>query len=547
MSRLFRGIIGGLLMLCACVAYAGDAKPAATIMMKMTDGTELATDYYLPATGGPNWPVLVARSTYPKIMAMRHAEAFLQQGYACVIQDTRGTGRSQGEHNVFFTDGWRDGLRDGADTIAWVKSQPWCNGKIATIGESALGITQVLMAPTTHDVACQFIEVAPASFYHTLAYPGGVWRKNLCEGWLGLLGLKDSMDIYKSHPQFDDFWTFYDAEAKASEITLPGMHVGGWFDIFQQGTINNFVTRQNNGGPGAKGNQKLIMKPSAHTGYDSRDYKFNKNVHDINIGQLRDQFLAHWLKGEQNDFAQQPTVRYYVLGDDTDPNAPGNEWRTADTWPPFPTTETSYYLSSSAALATEPGSEPATDPFTYDPGNPLPTYGGSNLLLPSGPFDQRKITKDRTDVLKFTTAPLTAPIEVAGVINVRLFVSTDAPDTDFVAKLVDVYPAGDDREILVLDNVQRVKFRDSFQKPAPLLTSPDQIVELTIDLWSISWIFNTNHRIGLQISSSNYPRFEINPNTGDDFPKEGKAQVAHNAVHLGSAHPSALLLPVRKS
>jgi hypothetical protein len=181
----------------------------------------------------------------------------------------------------------------------------------------------------------------------------------------------------------------------------------------------------------------------------------------------------------------------------------------------------------------------------YDPAQPFPTHGGANLLLPAGPFDQRTVNEGRTDLLKFATAPLERPIEVTGRVRVVLYVSSDAPDTDFTAKLVDVFPAGDDREILMLDNIRRVKYRSGFEAPAPLLVSPDQVVTIEIDLWSISWIYNTGHRIGLQISSSNYPRFEKNPNTGDDFPKEDNLRVAHNMVHTGKNRPSALFLPLR--
>jgi hypothetical protein len=176
------------------------------------------------------------------------------------------------------------------------------------------------------------------------------------------------------------------------------------------------------------------------------------------------------------------------------------------------------------------------------------TVGGANLFwdAPPGPYDQRKTNTGRDDVLRFATAPLTEPLEATGRITVKLYVSTDAPDTDFTAKLVDIYPEPDNREILITDSARRVKTREGFDHPAPLLTGPDQIVPLDIDLFSTSWVFNTGHRIGVQVSSSNYPRFEVNPNTGADMPtKDGELRVAHNTVHFDRAHPSALLLPVR--
>ncbi len=151
----------------------------------------------------------------------------------------------------------------------------------------------------------------------------------------------------------------------------------------------------------------------------------------------------------------------------------------------------------------------------------------------------------RKDLLKYASAPLEAPMEVTGRLTVKLWVSTDAPDTDFTAKLLDIFPEGDDREILIQDNIQRVKLRETLEKPCPLLTGPDQIVPLEIDLQSTSWIFNTGHRIGLHISSSNYPRYEVNANTGADHPEGQELRVAHNRVHLDKDHPSAIILPVR--
>ena len=522
------------------------AAPAGTAMVEMRDGTKLTADYYFPAAGEAPFPAVVMRSTYGR-GSDEFAAEYTNQGYAVVIQDVRGRGGSEGKDDAFYADGWRPNLQDGADTVAWVKTQDWCNGKIGTVGASALGITQALMAPATRLVACQYIEVAASTFYGQVSYQGGVFRKNLCEGWLEAQKIPHVIGLWKSHPSYDTFWTYYNAEAQAADVTAPGLHVGGWYDIFQLGTINTFLTRQYRGGPGAKGNQKLILKWSGHGKDMTPDLKHNENRFDLRVSDFRHEFLAYWLKGEDNGIMDKPAVHYYVMGDDTDPDAPGMEWRTADTWPPFPTSETAFYLKEDGLLsAAGPGPAGKNATFTYDPVNPFPTHGGANLFMPYGPYDQRTANADRTDLLTFATAPLAEPIEVTGHVMARLYVSTDAPDTDFTAKLIDVYPAGDDREILVLDSVQRVKYRHGFEKPAPLLESADQVVEIEIDLWHISWIFNTAHRIGLHVSSSNYPRFEKNPNTGEDFPKEDNLRAARNTVHMGAAHPSALLLPVRK-
>ena len=528
------------------VSLAWAVEPTAFVMVEMSNGTKLATDYYLPDKAGPAFPVLLARSTYTRNLGDTISD-HTKRGYAVVVQDVRGFHDSEGEHRVFFADGWQEGLTDGADTVAWIKQQPWCNGKIGTFGGSALGITQVLLAPATRDVAAQCIDVAGASFYGDMAYQGGVWRKNMCERWLTLLKLESTMETWKGHPTYDDFWTYYDVRPKAQDITAPAIHMGAWFDIFQQGTIDNFVTRQKSGGKGAKGNQRLIITPHGHGKYaEGVTYTLPDDVGALHVSHHRRAFYDYWLKGEQDDIATMPPVYYYTLGDDTNPDAPGMEWRTAQTWPPFPTKATPYYLAEEGLLSTDtPTTQAATASFTYDPTDPFPTHGGPNLLLPLGPFDQREVNEGRTDLLGFASVPLTEPIEVTGHVTVRLFVSTDVPDTDFTAKLIDIFPPGDDREILMLDGIQRVKFRHGFDKPAALLTSSDEVIEIEIDLWSTSWVYNTDHRIGLQISSSNYPRFEKNPNTGDDFPDESNLRVAHNAVHMSKDYPSAVILPIR--
>lgn len=529
-----------------CLLAAVAARAAETpqhVMLPMPDGVRLATDIYLPKAETAAWPVVMIRSTYGRGLDPKE---FLTQEYAVVIQDTRGMGDSEGENFVFQADGWRPGLTDGADTVAWIKQQPWCNGKIGTHGGSALAMTQILLAPATRDVAAQYMEAVPANFYDDAMYHGGVFLKNMLEGWLAAIKQPHIIPVYKSHNTCDEFWGSYNTLAKAADITAPAMFVNGWYDIFQQGTLDAFTSRQMNGGPGAKGNNYLVMRWSSHGPDVSTDYKLNENRFDLHISKIRKAFFDRFMKDDADALDGIPHVHYYVMGADT-PGAPGNEWRTAETWPPFETTATPFYLHADNAMSKDaPAGDAASAEFTFDPKDPYPTLGGANLLIPSGAFDQRKFSAPRTDLLKFASAPLDAPVEVTGRITVKLFVSTDAPDTDFTAKLVDVYPSGDDREIIMLDSIRRVKTRDGCEKFAPLLTGPDQVVPLEIDLSSISWIFAPGHRIGLHVSSSNYPRFELNPNTGEDYPVEGgEMRVVHNRVHLDAAHPSALILPLR--
>ncbi|MBX7254868.1 MAG: CocE/NonD family hydrolase [Candidatus Hydrogenedentes bacterium] len=519
--------------------------PIQTEFVPMSDGVKLATDVHLPDSAGGPWPVILARSTYGRVGGP--VDALLQLGIAVVAQDVRGMGASEGEKYVFNADGWRPGLTDGAETVAWILAQPWCNGKIGTWGGSALGITQMLLAPTTRGVAAQFIEVAPSNLYEDMFYQGGVFRKCLLEGWLPQIGQPHLLDVYKSHPRYDCFWWYYDAELRAPDMTAPAMFVGGWYDIFNQGTIDAFVSRESNGGEGAKGQNYLIMKWSAHLETQTPDYKLQDDRWSFDVNRFMAAFYAAHLLGQPDALKEYAKVNYYVMGADT-PGAPGNEWRTASTWPPFDAEPARFYLRPDGALNTEASSETkkGSRSFSFDPKNPVPTHGGANLTIPAGPMDQRANHANRQDVLAFSTEPLTKPMEITGRVSVRLFVSTDAPDTDFTAMLLDVYPSGDDREVLMLDGIRRVKTRFGFNQVAPPLEGEAEIVEIIIDLQSTSWIFDKGHRIGLHVSSSNFPRFEVNPNTGADFPTPGgEMRVAHNTVHMDKAHPSALILPVR--
>jgi len=512
-------------------------------MVAMTDGIRLSTDCYLPNTNGP-YPCILMRSTYGRKLG--DPESWTKQGYALVVQDVRGRGESEGQDDGFYADGWRPGLRDGADTVAWLKSQPWCNGKIASHGGSALGITQALMAPATGDITCQYIDVAASSFYGQLSYQGGVFRKKMCEDWLTMQGIPHVIDLWKSHPSYDEFWEYFDTEKVADRITAPALHVGGWQDIFAIGTIRSFVSRQTQGGEGARGQQRLIMKWSPHGPDVSPDFVWPENRFDVRVSHEVRRFFDYWLKGIDNRIMDEPCVQYYVVGDDRDLDAPGMEWRTADTWPPCPLQEKVFYLNERERLSLEKRQKKARSlSFLYDPADPFPTLGGANLVLPSGPFDQRKVDKNRKDFLRFDTESLKAPLEILGPLKVRLYVSTSCPDTDFTAKLVDIYPKGDEREILMTDNIQRVKYREGFSTPCPSLDSEDQVVLIEIDLWQLSWVVNKGHALGLRISSSNYPRFERNPNNGEDFPRQGiDFPVARNTVHMSEEHPSALFVSV---
>ena len=240
-----------------------------------------------------------------------------------------------------------------------------------------------------------------------------------------------------------------------------------------------------------------------------------------------------------NGMDKMPAVTYYVMGDTTDPNAPGNLWRTANTWPPLATKPTPYYFTAAHGLTfARPGKgQPLT--YAYDPKDPVPTVGGPQLTLPAGPMDQRKI-ESRPDVLLFTGEALPAPLEITGRVRAHLWASSDAADTDFVARLCDVYPDG--RSINICEGALRARFREGFEHAKPL--KPGQIYAFDLDLWSTSIILNKGHRLRVLITSSSAPGYDPNPNTGAPFRSDNRTQVAHNTIRLDAAHPSHILLPV---
>jgi predicted acyl esterase len=511
-----------------------------TSMVPMADGVKLATDVYRPAAGKPPYPAILIRTPYGKNVGKGIAGNLCPLGYAVVAQDMRGRFASEGEPAIIFgNDGLGGRHQDGHDTMRWIVKQDWSDGKVATWGGSALGIVQNMAAPNAPAaLKGQVVIMAFSDYYHQAAYPGGVWRKELLEGWLKSQKLEEvNLPTFLEHPTYDDFWQKLSADAQADKVDTPGVYIGGWYDIFLQGTINSFVTVQERGGPNARGKCFLVVGPLAHGAFEQKvDYPKAAQA-PINVLAPMN-LLAHWLKGEQGGVEKLKPVHYYVMGDTEDKKAPGNFWRSADTWPP-PAKVTPFYFHSDHALSREKPGGDGSLTYKYDPQNPVPTLGGQNLLIAKGPMDQRPV-ESRPDVLLFTTEPLPEPVEVSGRVTAQLYVSSDCPDTDFTVKLCDVYPDG--KSMLVTDGIQRASLRRKCIKREPL--EPGQVVEVTVDLWSTSLVFNKGHRVRIAVSSSNSPRFEPNANTGDPHPVPGKTRIASNTLHLSAKYPSHVLLPL---
>ena len=513
-----------------------------TYMVPMRDGIRLATDVYLPDDHSEALPVVLARTPYGKTNLSYIGTILTEFNYIFVAQDSRGRFDSEGVDTVFFDDGW--GInQDGYDTVEWIAEQPWCNGKIGYIGASALGIMGNLMAGARPPhLVCQWIIVAATNLYEQAFFQGGEFRKSLVEEWLKAQNSFYKYYEFREHPLYDSLWEYGNLANRYHLINTPAVHVGGWFDIFLKGTIDGFVGRQHYGDEGALNNQMLIIGPWTHDINNRRqgELTFPENAVLPYLNDLMPlMWFDYWLKGYPTDISEMGPVLYYVMGDVDDPDAPGNYWRSAPDWP-IPAGKIPFYFHQDGTLSREPPSETnSSTTFTFDPNNPVPTKGGANLSIPAGPYDQSDLEL-RDDVIVFTTPPLEKPIEVTGEILVVLYGSSSAPDTDWTAKLCDVYPDG--RSMLITDGILKARHRISFSQEDFL--KPGKIYLFKIDLWSTSIIFNRNHRIRVDISSSNYPRFEVNPNTGEPFAKHTSIQTAENTIYHEKSHPSFILLPL---
>jgi uncharacterized protein len=528
-----RRFVLSILLVLLFVTPVVSAEDGTTYMVPMRDGVKLHTIVWLPEGSGP-WPVILVRTPYPP----GRASGLVEQGYAYVLQNTRGRHGSEGENVPFLADAWGE-HQDGYDCVQWVATQTWCNGKIGGLGGSAPGITQYLLAGSAPpQLTCQWVGAACSSLYHQAMHQGGAFRKAMVEGWMNNKEFDPStLEFFRKNTTYNELWKGLDLTQVAHRVNVPVYHQGGWYDIFLQGNIDAFVALQYNGGPGAIGNQKLVIQPRSHGGRGDLKYPDNSREPDNFIGRF--QWLDQYLKGDSADPDTFPAVAYYLMGDVDDPNAPGNVWKYSDHWP-VKAKQTAYYLRTYGRLTISPPPEKEEwTAYRYDPKDPVPTRGGQNLLLPAGPMDQRQV-ENRSDVLVFTTDPLKEPVEVTGRVTVRLYASSSAVDTDFTAKLSDVYPDG--RSMLLTDGIIRARHRKSFEREEFL--KPGAVYEFEIDLWSTAIVFNKGHRIRLAVSSSNYPRFDANPNTGRKSGGGEEPIVAINKVFFDASRPSALLLPI---
>ncbi len=529
----------------------------------MRDGVKLVADIYQPDADGA-FPVLLERTPYNRAGAQASAAGMASHGYIVVIQDTRGRFDSGGEFYPF-----RYESQDGYDTVEWAAALPHANGKVGMFGGSYVGATQMLaaMASPPHLVGIQPY-VTASEYYDGWTYQNGAleqwfassWSSGLAVDTLRRKAMQDPkawvtqlpVDSYRmlelppvsalapyfrdwvAHDRDDDYWRAWKISDHYSTMNVKGLHAGGWHDIFLKGTIQNYVG-MHNASP-ARADQRLLLGPWAHADTSPEgkigDVTFGKNaVLDTDGTILR--WYDYALKGARNEYATGAPVRLFIMGE--------NAWRDENEFPLARTTYTKYYLSKGALSTDAPGGgEPEV--YEYDPANPVPTIGGRLCCgnsLPPGPADQRS-NEGRPDVLIFSTPPLKKDVEATGWVKATLYASSSATDTDFTALLVDVDPSGYAR--FLTDGIVRARYRHSTERAEPI--EPGKIYEYSIDLWATSNLFKAGHRIRLYVSSSNFPRFNRNMNTGEAIAGATRYVKAQQRIYHDAQHPSTLVLPV---
>lgn len=514
------------------------AQGAKEVFAPMRDGVRLAGNLYLPSGAGP-FPCIVTRTPYGKdemYADPRGAEPYTASGYAYLVQDVRGKGRSQGFYEAFMND-----RNDGFDTIEWMAQQNWCDGNVGITGGSAMGITGNLAAVANPPhLKAAFVIVAPSSLTAS-AFIGGVFKNKDVGDWSRDQGISEEVIAQRAamYPSSAEAATV-DIQRNAEFIDIPVYNYGGWYDIFNEGSVRNFVYLQEKGSKGARGNQKLEMGPFGH-GELSGDLEYPGTAGILgNMTEIR--WFDHWLKGIDNGIMDEPPVKAYMMASARKGAvSEKNRWMHFGAWPPAPNAA-NYYLHADGTLSTAaPKQAEAAKTYTFDPKNPVPTFGGANLTFERGPMDQRPIG-ERQDYLRFQTAPLEKDVVVAGTVTMDLWAATDGPDTDFMVKLVDVYPDG--YEAIILDSALRTRYRNGRNADDIAMMTPGAPEKLTIDLWDTAITFEKGHRIAVHVTSSNFPRFDLNPNTGESPGPNVATRAAKNTIYMDAAKPSAIKLPV---
>jgi putative CocE/NonD family hydrolase len=602
-------VVVGVLLISAPLAGGGefDTRIERSVMVPMRDGVVLSTDLYFPERADGLLPAILIRTAYGKTSTIDWNPAYralISRGYVVAIQDVRGRYESGGDYVVATKR-----REDGYDTVDWLVSQEWSNGKVGTAGCSYLGETQVVLAAAKHPNHAAAIPMSASSGFYApgrawASFDGGVFELAQTAGWFASNGTQvfygpppsvDRQEWFRSPaarlfsqgptidfeaylklvptlPTFDilqraglppseygqfatslpdgEYFREKDWAQSSDTFNVPAIFMDSWYDYGPAETIEMFRLFQENAeSETARKNQFLIIGPSTHCAYTEATEQ--TIVGERDLGDARLDFMDiqlrwydYWLKGIENGITEMPKVRYYVMG--------LNTWKTSASWPPEGTRQRTWYLNSGGQSNSRNGdgllqlavpSQIGSDSFTYDPAFPVPSLGGhtgcTGTDTEAGGYDQSEIEL-RDDVLVYTSEVLTKGIEVTGGLEVILYVSSSAEDTDFTAKLVDVYPDG--RAFNIQEGAIRMRHRNSLSEAA--MMEPGKVYEAHLDLHATSNYFGPGHRIRLEISSSNFPRWQRNLNKGGNNFNETEWEVAKNTIHHSPEYPSRIVLPV---
>jgi putative CocE/NonD family hydrolase len=539
----------------------------------MRDGVVLRADAYLPEDGGPA-PAIVSRTPYDKGLRLTPAAALdpelaVAAGFALVCQDVRGQHASEGSFDPFLSEG-----ADGYDTVEWVAAQPWCNGRVGMAGRSYTAATQWRAAIEQPPHLGAIVPVVVGSdYYDGWLYSGGAFELGFNLFWVHLMTEAKSRGslekhyrhlpigeppllaespagaFYRewlAHPTYDEHWRALSLRGRYGQVKVPAYNVGGWFDIFLGGTLENFTRLRAEGATEeARSSTRLLVGPWAHGStygaYPDHHFKEFGPEGRIDLAQMQLEFFGRHLRGD-GPAPDEPPVRIFVMG--------RNRWRDEREWPLARAQSERWYLGGGdgdRSLSLEPPGPEPPDEYIYDPADPAPTVGGPTSLpgrflgTNAGPLDQTPVER-RADVLAYSSPPLERELEVTGPLALVLYAVTSAPDTDFVGKLCDVDTDG--RSRILAEGVLRARFREGLDRCGPV--EPERVYEYRIDLIATSNVFLPGHRIRLLVTSSSFPRLDRNANSGLPLGKDTEETLrpARQRILHDADHPSHLLLPV---
>lgn len=534
------------------------------VFIKMSDGVSLCADVYRPTAAAAH-PTIITRTPYLKETDRftKRAQYFADHGYVYIIQDVRGRGKSQGDFYPFFNE-----AKDGYETLTWAAKQNWSSGILGMIGASYGAWTQWLTAPLQHpNLVTMISEASPPDFFQCLPYQGGAFSLPLLS-WLIELDRHPQRDIssidwnsvlkgrplreldracgcelkawrdWLDHDHDDSYWAQIAFNRQMDRISLPVFHISGWYDDVLVGALINYA----NMNASTRCPQKLLIGPWPHrvntqSTYGQIDFG---PAGIIDLFDIQREWFDRWLKDSPLGIGTEAPVSFYVMG--------ANRWKDEQQWPPSSVRLQRFYLSSKGNANTRLGDgqldtvaplSDRHDDYDYDPFKPTPFLTQPGWLQLGGPDDYREV-ETREDVLVYSTQPLEKDLAIAGPLMVHLFAASSAEDTDFTARVLDVHPNG--YAMRLNDGIVRARFRSSYRSSVSLV--PDQVYEYHIDCWATSHVFEKGHKVRLEISSSAFPRFDPNLNTGLPIGTDEMPVIARQRIHHGLRFPSHIVLPV---